>query len=84
MTTTSEALLKIRPNTEWVMQDNDISTLVFVKPKDAVVPSQDEIDAAIVQIDNNKQSEAQAKATARAAILDRLGLTAEEAALLLS
>jgi hypothetical protein len=30
------------------------------------------------------QVEAQAKATARAAILDRLGLTAEEAALLLS
>jgi acyl-CoA reductase-like NAD-dependent aldehyde dehydrogenase len=31
-----------------------------------------------------KQAEAQAKATARAAILDRLGLTGEEAALLLS
>ena len=31
-----------------------------------------------------KQAETQAKATARAAILDRLGLTAEEAALLLS
>ena len=31
-----------------------------------------------------KQAEAQAKATARAAILDRLGLTADEAALLLS
>jgi hypothetical protein len=30
------------------------------------------------------QAQAQAKATARAAILDRLGLTAEEAALLLS
>jgi len=31
-----------------------------------------------------KQAEVEAKATARAAILDRLGLTAEEAALLLS
>jgi hypothetical protein len=31
-----------------------------------------------------EQAEAQAKATARAAILDRLGLTTEEAALLLS
>jgi hypothetical protein len=30
------------------------------------------------------QAEAQAKATARAAILERLGLTAEEAAILLS
>ena len=31
-----------------------------------------------------KQAEAEAKATARAAILDRLGITAEEAQLLLS
>lgn len=31
-----------------------------------------------------KQAEAEAQATARAAILDRIGLTAEEAALLLS
>jgi hypothetical protein len=31
-----------------------------------------------------EQAQAQAKATARATILDRLGLTAEEAALLLS
>jgi hypothetical protein len=30
------------------------------------------------------QTEAEAKATARAAIIDRLGLTAEEAAILLS
>jgi hypothetical protein len=31
----------------------------------------------------NKEAEAQAKATARQAILDRLGLTADEAALIL-
>ena len=83
MTTTSDALLKLRPNTEWFMQDNDISTLVFIEPKTATVPTQDEIDSAIVEIDENKQAEAQAKATARQAVLDRLGLTAEEAQLLL-
>ena len=83
MTTTSDALLKLRPNTEWVMQDNDISTLVFVKPKNATVPTQDEIDAAILEIDNNKQAEIEAKAAQRQAILDRLGLTADEAKLLL-
>lgn len=33
--------------------------------------------------DAKKQAEAEAKATARQAILDRLGLTAEEAALIL-
>lgn len=34
--------------------------------------------------DTKLEAEAQAKATAKAALLDRLGLTAEEAALLLS
>jgi DNA-binding protein YbaB len=43
--------------------------------------AQMEIDAANAVA---KQAEAEAKATARAAILDRLGLTAEEAKLLLS
>jgi hypothetical protein len=45
-------------------------------------------ELAQIQIDSaaklTEQAEAEAKATARAAILDRLGLTAEEAALLLS
>jgi hypothetical protein len=83
MTTTSDALLKLRPNTEWVMENNDVSTLIFIKPKNAIAPTQDEIDAAIIEIDNSKQVEAEAKATARAAILDRLGITADEAAILL-
>jgi hypothetical protein len=43
--------------------------------------AQSEIDQADAEA---AQAEVQAKATARAAILDRLGLTAEEAALLLS
>jgi hypothetical protein len=34
-------------------------------------------------VEETKQAEAEAKATARASILDRLGLTAEEAAILL-
>jgi hypothetical protein len=43
--------------------------------------AQMETDQAIAEA---QQAQTQAKATARAAILDRLGLTAEEAALLLS
>jgi ribosomal protein L17 len=42
---------------------------------------QQKIDEQIVLA---KEAEAEAKATARAAILDRLGLTADEAAILLS
>jgi hypothetical protein len=36
------------------------------------------------ELDKQRQAEAEAKATAKSAILDRLGLTAEEAALLFS
>jgi len=47
--------------------------------------AQQEIDEANVAATNAiREAEAETKATARAAILERLGLTAEEAALLLS
>jgi hypothetical protein len=47
--------------------------------------AQQEIDEANVAAANAiREAEAETKATARAAILERLGLTAEEAALLLS
>ena len=46
-----------------------------------------DLEFAQIQTDQEndavKQAEAEAKATARAAILDRLGLTADEAALIL-
>jgi hypothetical protein len=83
MTTTSDALLKLRPNTEWFMQDNDISTLVFIKPKNAVAPTQEEIDAVIKTIDAELIAEQKAKTTQRQTIADRLGLTADELQVLL-
>lgn len=43
----------------------------------------DDREAAAAKIEAEKAAEAEAKATAKAAILDRLGITAEEAALLL-
>jgi hypothetical protein len=47
--------------------------------------AQQEIDAANFAIKlNAEKAEAEAKATAKAALLDRLGITAEEAVLLLS
>ena len=47
--------------------------------------AQQEIDEAnIAEANAIREAEAETKATARAAILERLGLTAEEAALLLS
>jgi hypothetical protein len=54
---------------------------IIVRDANADELAQLEIDRANQEAE---QAETEAKATARAAILDRLGLTAEEAALLLS
>jgi hypothetical protein len=57
---------------------------------DGTVIERDFTDAELAQIEKDKakqlakQAEAEAKATAKAGLLDRLGITAEEAALLLS
>lgn len=76
------AIRKLKPTAEFSFIDNDYSTIQWdVLEGDA--PTQAEIDAAIEQV---KADEAQAeldKATAKAALLDRLGITAEEARLLL-
>jgi hypothetical protein len=77
------AIKKLRPTAEFSLSNNDYLTIKWdVLQGDA--PTQAEIDAAIEQV---KVDEAQAeldKAEARAALLDRLGITAEEAKLLLS
>jgi hypothetical protein len=58
--------------------------IVEVQLTEAEVQQLQKDQAEIEQKQTARQAEAEAKATARAAILDRLGLTAEEAALLLS
>jgi hypothetical protein len=78
-----QAIRKLKPSSEFSFSDNDYATIKWdLLEGDA--PTQKEIDAAIKEI---KADEAQAeatKATAKAALLDRLGITAEEAQLLLS
>ena len=63
----------------------DVETGEFIdRPLNAEEIAQQEIDQAnVAAADAIREAEAEAKATARAAILDRLGLTAEEAAILL-
>jgi hypothetical protein len=79
----TKAIQKLKPNSEFSYKDNDYSTINWIV-LDGDAPTQKEIDAAIKEI---KADEAQAettKATAKAALLSRLGITAEEAVLLLS
>ena len=77
------AIRKLKPNSQFSYNDCDYSTIKW-DVLDGDAPTQDEIDEAIEQVKAEEIAEAETKATQRQAILDRLGITAEEAALLLS
>ena len=79
----TKAIRKLKPNAEFSYSDYDYSTIKW-DVLDGEAPTQKDIDAAIKEV---KADEAQAettKATAKAALLNKLGITAEEAVLLLS
>ena len=78
----TKAIHKLKPTAEFSFTDDDYSTIKW-DVLDGDAPTQSEIDAAIKQIKADEKVEAKAKDTAKAAILDRLGLTADEAKLLL-
>jgi hypothetical protein len=77
------AIRKLRPNAEFSLTNNDYGTIKWdVLEGDA--PTQAEIDAAIKQVKADEVSQAKARAAQKAALLDRLGITDDEAKLLLS
>ena len=78
-----KAIKLLKPTAEFSFTGDDYSTIKW-DVLEGEAPTQKDIDAAIKEV---KADEAQAeatKATAKAALLDRLGITAEEAVLLLS
>ena len=77
------AIFKLQPNSQFSFENNDYSTIKW-DVLDGDAPTQAEIDVAIEQVKADEITEAQTKATAKAALLTRLGITAEEAVLLLS
>jgi hypothetical protein len=77
------AIRKLRPTAEFSYNDSDYSTIKWdVLEVDA--PTKAEIDAAIKQIKSEEATKEEEAAKAKAALLERLGITAEEAKLLLS
>ena len=78
-----KAIKKLKPTAEFSFTEDDYSTIKW-DLLDGDAPTQKEIDDAIKEVKADETAEAKAKATQRQAILDRLGITAEEAALLLS
>lgn len=77
-----KAIQYLRPNAEFVFTNNDYSTIQWFV-LDGEPPTQAEIDVAIEQVKADEIAEAEAKAAQRAALLSRLGITEEEARILL-
>ena len=79
----TKAIKKLKPNAEFSFTDDDYSTIKW-DVLEGEAPTQAEIDAAIEQVKADELAEAEAKAAQKAALLDRLGITEEEAQLLLA
>ena len=66
---------------EWILDGDDYSGLTWLS--DTAKPTKTTLDNLWSTVQAEIAAEAEAKATAKAALLERLGITAEEAQLLL-
>jgi hypothetical protein len=78
-----DAIKLLKPNSEFVITNNDYSTIDW-HSIDGTAPTQAQVDAAIEQVKANYENEIASAQIQKQAILDRLGITADEARLLLS
>jgi predicted FMN-binding regulatory protein PaiB len=79
----TRAIINLRAGSEFAIQGDNYSTIVWHK-LEGVAPTEQEIETEIARIkiaDNKNEKD---RAAAKAALLERLGITADEAALLLS
>ncbi len=67
---------------EWTITDENYETLTWLS--DTPKPTKAELDAQWDEVQASIEAEAEAKATQKAALLDKLGITEDEAKLLLS
>lgn len=81
--TITRAIRELSPTAEFSFKEDDISTLKWHNSK-AKRPTDEEILAQCAIVEAAIISENESKATAKAALLTRLGITQEEANLLLS
>ena len=78
-----KAINKLKPNSEFSFTNNDYSTIKW-DVLEGTAPTQAQIDSAIEQIKADEITEAETKAQAKAQLLAQLGITEEQAKLLLS
>jgi hypothetical protein len=79
----AQAIKSLRPSAEFSYLENDYSTIKW-DILDGNPPTQAEIDAEIAKIKADEEFLAAQRAVEKADLLARLGITADEAALLLS
>ena len=77
------AIKSLRPTAQFSFIDNDYTTIHF-DILDGEAPTIEQIETEIVKLKAAEQKAEKAAADAKAALLTKLGITAEEAALLLS
>lgn len=80
MTRGSDVLTMLIPNGGWVMYGEDFEGIQFIE---ATPITKEEFEAGFAKYDAWKSEQDASKSATRQVILDRLGLTAEEAQLLL-
>jgi hypothetical protein len=73
----AKAILNLKPNAEFSITNNDYSTVQW-DVLEGKAPTQKQIDDAIEKIKADELIEAETKAASKQAILDRIGLTADE------
>lgn len=79
----SLAIHKLKPNAEFSLVNDDYATIKW-DVLEGEAPSAKEVEDAIKAIKAEEAQELEIKAAAKTALLERLGITEEEARLLLS
>ena len=70
------------PNSEWTLNGDDYDGLTWLSDTDK--PTKAKLDSLWDEVKSSRDAQIQTKANAKALLFDRLGITADEAALLLS
>ncbi len=78
----TKAIFSLRPSAQFSFINEDYSTVKW-DVLDGDAPTQSEIDAEIVKIKAQEEADKAAKVADKAALLEKLGITPEEASLLL-
>jgi hypothetical protein len=78
----SACIAYLRPDAQWTMDNEDIATLTFLT--DDLAPSLEDCEAIWPEVKAKLEEIAEARQKARDAVLSKIGLTEDEAALLLA